>query len=174
MSFRRRTTTRTCSICRESGHNRRTCWMKNVTLPHGSQNINLNNIEMLPIIDSTPTIDTQNEDCPICMEKLTADKNICITNCGHKFCSQCLIRAARTKNSCPLCRQALTDHEVEPSHEFTRDEVYALIDDNDYYQETFEQLRDVFTNRVPDSMNIDMNTDDDDEPDITISTSIDV
>lgn len=171
MSYRRRIT---CSICRESGHNRRTCWMKNVTLPRGSQNINLNNIEMLPIIDSTPNIDTQNEDCPICMEKLTADKNICITKCGHKFCSQCLIRAARTKNSCPLCRQALTDHEVESSHEFTRDEVYALIDDNDYYQETFEQLRDIFTNRVPDPMNIDMDTDDDDEPDITISASIEV
>ena len=173
MSRRRRTTT--CSICREPGHNRRTCWMKNFTMTRGSQNINLNNIEILPIIEQTHTINTQNEDCPICMEKLTADKNICITQCGHKFCSQCIIRSARTKNSCPLCRQSLTDHEVEPSHEFTRDEVYALIDDNDYYQETFEQLRDIFTNRMLNSSNIDMDMDtDDDEPDITISASIEV
>lgn len=162
----------TCSICREPGHNRRTCWMKNVTLTRGSESADLNNIEILPIVEQS-TIDTCMDDCPICMEKLTADKNICITRCGHKFCSECLIRSARTKNSCPLCRQSLTEHEVDAQREFTNAEVYALIDDNDYYEETFEQLRDIFAQREPRFNSTLINVDSDDE-DITITGGIEV
>tara|TARA_Y100000813_G_C24158692_1_gene351034 strand:- start:1337 stop:1777 length:441 start_codon:yes stop_codon:yes gene_type:complete len=146
--------------------------MKNVTLTRGSESDDLNNIEILPIVEQS-TIDTCNEDCPICMEKLTADKNICITRCGHKFCSECLIRSARSKNSCPLCRQALTEHEIDTQHDFTNAEVYALIDDNDYYEETFEQLRDIFAQREPRFNPSPMNVDSDDE-DITITGSIEV
>lgn len=176
---RRRTTVRTCTICREPGHNRRTCWLKNVTLFRGDppQNSDSNFIHILPIVE-TPTINTENDDCPICMEKLTGDKNICITKCGHKFCSECLIRAARNNNDCPLCRQKLTDHEVEPpsQHGLTNEEVYTLIDSNDYYEERFDELRDIFLSSRFDNVNNDMNTDDDDEvvEHITISASIEV
>ena len=179
-----------CSLCREPGHNRRTCWLKNVTLPRGEPpaNSDLDLIPILPIVE-TPTINTENDDCPICMEKLTGDKNICITKCGHKFCCECLIRAARNNNDCPLCRQKLTDHEVEPpsQHGLTNDEVYSLIDANDYYVERFDELRDIFLSSrfddVNNNMDIeDMDTDDDDEVDevdevnenITVSESIEV
>ena len=183
--YRRRTTRSisTCSICREPGHNRRTCWMKNVSFPRGEPpaNSDLDLIPILPIVE-TPTINTENDDCPICMEKLTGDKNICITKCGHKFCSECLIRAARNNNDCPLCRQKLTDHEVEPpsQHGLTNEEIYSLIDANDYYEERFDELRDIFLSSRFDNVNNmdieDMDTDDDDEVDenITVSASIEV
>ena len=31
-----------------------------------------------------------NDECPICMEKL-GEANFCITDCGHKFCLTCLM-----------------------------------------------------------------------------------
>ena len=180
----RRRTTRsipTCSLCREPGHNRRTCWLKNVTLMRGEPpaDPDLNLIPILSIVEP-PTIDTKNEDCPICMEKLTSDKNICITKCGHKFCSECLIRAARNNNDCPLCRQKLTNHEVEPpsQHGLTNDEVYSLIDANDYYEERFDALRDIFLSSREEITNMDTDDDDsvsdDDESNVTVSASIEV
>ena len=183
--YRRRTnrSISTCSICREPGHNKRTCWLKNVSMIRGeqSQNSDLSEIPLLPIAELEPqTIDTKNEDCPVCMEKLSGDKNICITKCGHKFCSECLIRAARNNNDCPLCRQKLTDHEVEPpsQHGLSNDEVYALIDANDYYEERFDALRDIFLSSRDETTNMDTDDDDidfdDDESNITVSSSINV
>ena len=45
-------------------------------------------------------------DCPICYEKITDVKNITVTLCSHIFCRKCI--KAYTKNTCPLCRQAMT------------------------------------------------------------------
>ena len=181
MSYtRRRRVIQCCGICNEPGHNRRTCWMKNVTLPRGrSEDIDLDDIEILPIIETPKQGTTQQEDCPICMNSLSGEKNFCVTRCGHKFCSECIIRAARTNNDCPLCRQKLTDHDIEPRPDFTNDEIYALVDDNDYYQETFSQLRDIFTRRQNNSSSgissdddIDiMDYDTDDEEEETLAES---
>lgn len=180
----RRRTTRsisTCSLCREPGHNRRTCWLKNVTLPRGSsEDIDLDDIEILPIIETPKEDTTQQEDCPICMNSLSGEKNFCVTRCGHKFCSECLIRAARNNNDCPLCRQKLTDHEVEPppQHGLTNDEVYSLIDANDYYEERFDELRDIFLSSRFDNVNNmdveDMDTDDDEEEETLAESSTSV
>jgi len=54
-------------------------------------------------VDETETID----DCPICYEPFE-DKNVSITICKHKFCTECLIVHARKSNDCPLCRANLT------------------------------------------------------------------
>lgn len=59
------------------------------------------------------------EDCVICMESL-GDKNICVTKCGHKFCTSCLLRSAQKNRSCPLCRT-------------------VLVPKNNFYEEEYEE-----------------------------------
>lgn len=47
--------------------------------------------------------------CAVCLE-LPGVKNVSITDCGHRFCTSCLLSSLRTKNTCPTCRA-----EIEPS-----------------------------------------------------------
>ena len=58
-----------------------------------------------------------------------------------------MIKTARIKNDCPLCRQKLTSEEVPPQPEFTNEEVNSIIEDNDYYHETIQSLQDIFGQR---------------------------
>lgn len=46
--------------------------------------------------------------CAVCLE-VPGTKNVSITACGHVFCTSCLLRSLKTKNTCPTCRA-----EVEP------------------------------------------------------------
>ena len=55
--------------------------------------------------------------CPICMEDFTK-RNISGTECGHKFCTTCLMRHLRKKNNCPCCRSVILKEE-ENSHELS-------------------------------------------------------
>ena len=51
----------------------------------------------------------KNEDCPICLGDFGEDDHLVIWPCKkHLFHYDCIIKAARLKNMCPLCR-----HEVE-------------------------------------------------------------
>ena len=58
----------------------------------------------------------KNEDCVICMEPL-GKKNVCVTECGHSFCTSCLLRSAQSNTDCPLCRT-----ELAPKSELIREE----------------------------------------------------
>jgi len=46
--------------------------------------------------------------CAVCLE-VPGTKNVSITECGHIFCTSCLLRSLKTKNTCPTCRA-----EIEP------------------------------------------------------------
>lgn len=46
------------------------------------------------------------EDCPICMNTL-GKTDVCVTKCGHKYCSSCFVRSVMTKNACPMCRDKI-------------------------------------------------------------------
>lgn len=60
--------------------------------------------------------------CPVCMNIIGKDSST--TNCGHKFCTGCLLKAVQRNGSCPLCRNSLLENETE--------HMEALIeDDND-------------------------------------------
>jgi len=54
--------------------------------------------------------------CPICLMPL-GNKNDCVTECGHRFHTSCLLRAAQNNVACPLCRSELvsqpTSHTLE-------------------------------------------------------------
>jgi len=41
--------------------------------------------------------------CSICLEQ-TEKKNVTITECGHKFCTTCLLKHLAVRNTCPNCR----------------------------------------------------------------------
>ena len=73
-----------CTLCKRSGHNRRTCEKRSVATPKPT-----------PVIES--------DTCPICMETLEKT-NYASTKCGHQFCLECLLRHVSTKSDCPLCR----------------------------------------------------------------------
>ena len=49
--------------------------------------------------------------CPICLQKITTEKNNCITECGHSFCFSCFIEHCLNHKSndviCPICRTIL-------------------------------------------------------------------
>jgi len=52
-------------------------------------------------------------DCPICMEIIDTNINICTTECGHCFHSSCLIKnISHNGFGCPYCRKVLADEPV--------------------------------------------------------------
>ena len=90
-----------CRLCKQTGHNRRTCK------------------ERQPTVVTNPS--NEAETCPICMEIL-GKTNICTTKCGHQFCLKCMLKHTSTKDNCPLCRTLIdgvtrrdvTHHGVNP------------------------------------------------------------
>ena len=54
----------------------------------------------------------EKEPCAICLEKITGN-NSCITQCGHHFCLTCLLQQYSNNNSCPLCREKITENAIE-------------------------------------------------------------
>jgi len=51
-------------------------------------------------------LDTSNNDCSICFEKIQDNINSCITECKHTFHTNCLIKAISfTGFTCPICRK---------------------------------------------------------------------
>lgn len=50
-------------------------------------------------------------ECPICMEFINSDKNIIITECGHKFHCKCIMKNIELNGfGCPYCRTEMTDN----------------------------------------------------------------
>ena len=48
-------------------------------------------------------IDIENN-CSVCLQTILS-QNLCITNCYHKYCKECLDKWFNTgKSSCPMCR----------------------------------------------------------------------
>lgn len=45
-----------------------------------------------------------NDFCSICFEQLN-NTNVCITLCGHKFHTSCIVQCMEKK--CPICRKSL-------------------------------------------------------------------
>jgi hypothetical protein len=43
-------------------------------------------------------------ECPICLEELDTFE---LSNCGHKYCKECLDKLIETSNKCCLCRKQL-------------------------------------------------------------------
>ena len=81
------------------------------------------------------------DSCPICLKTIGEDS--CKTKCGHRFCTECLLKTVKRKNSCPLCRRTLVEDQ-----EVVEDEVHELgmsmfdgdeLDAASHYQTDYEQ-----------------------------------
>lgn len=55
-----------------------------------------------------PQPSNDSEVCAVCLDPPGA-KNVSITECGHKFCTSCLLKSLQKNNTCPMCRA-----EIEP------------------------------------------------------------
>ena len=117
-----------CSHCKLSGHNVRTCPLKNVASSFPSQ----------PMPAPMPAKPSAKE-CPICYCEIES-KNSATTPCGHDFCFECIAHALQENTNCPMCREQLA-----PPNEkvYTRDEHLAEMDSSYHegYREGVEESR---------------------------------
>ena len=135
-----------CYTCGEVGHNKRTC-KKKLVEPVASPSV--------PVMESnTPTkVKDEPEECPICYNPL-GSKDLCITECGHKFCMDCVTRHLCNSTACPMCRSEIvkkpissrpasgpgSDQQIgEHSYQFGHDEGY----DQGYYHGREESMVEV-------------------------------
>jgi hypothetical protein len=64
----------------------------------------------------------QEHTCAICMEVTSKTKNVSVTECGHRFCTSCLLKSLQTNNRCPMCR---TD--IEPARKPNLEQLTANV-----------------------------------------------
>jgi len=50
----------------------------------------------------------EKETCPICLDEIK-ENNFSVTECGHKFHTSCLLISIKSNNTCPMCRNKLTE-----------------------------------------------------------------
>ena len=51
-----------------------------------------------------------NDECAICLECINPGKNCCVTDCGHKFHTNCLLKNCEKNNfNCPMCRHVMVE-----------------------------------------------------------------
>lgn len=79
-------------------------------------------------------INIDDDDCPICFEKMTNEKGTATTGCKHKFCTPCFARAMRKSNDCPLCRAKITpedigDRDEDGDSDIGGDEIHMTTND---------------------------------------------
>jgi hypothetical protein len=78
-------------------------------------------------------------ECPICMELIEADKNIIITECGHKFHCKCLmLNVEHNGFGCPYCRQEMIpemDDDNEDEYEDDNEDEDANEDEDEDHDE---------------------------------------
>jgi len=83
----------------------------------------------------------QNE-CPICMDKIEGNKNKLVTECGHCFHTSCLLKnAAHNGFGCPYCRTTLAEDPEDSDEEEEED-------DDDDEDEEDEETQDLYSNNV--------------------------
>lgn len=47
------------------------------------------------------------DDCSICLDEINSE-NICVTECNHKYCKDCLEKLLSNENlNCPMCRRKI-------------------------------------------------------------------
>ena len=62
------------------------------------------------------------ETCAVCMNII--GKDCCVTECGHKFCTGCLLKSVQMNGSCPLCRKELIQIDSDKDMEDEMEDMY--------------------------------------------------
>lgn len=75
--------------------------------------------------------------CPICYDVINAERNNCITSCGHAFCFECIARTVETSDACPLCREPFIAPNPDDAND-SEDSDAEIDDDDETYSESSE------------------------------------
>ena len=62
------------------------------------------------------------DSCAVCMNII--GKDCCVTECGHKFCTGCLLKSVQMNGSCPLCRKELIEISSDKDIEEEMEDMY--------------------------------------------------
>jgi hypothetical protein len=97
----------------------------------------------------------QNNDCPICFEIITSEKNNIVTECGHNFHASCLMRNITCNGfSCPCCRATMAiekeeeDEDEEDEYEEEEEDEYEYEEEDEYEEDDSLRGLRLFTNRI--------------------------
>lgn len=63
-------------------------------------------------------------DCPICYETIDQTTGCCILSCSHSFHIKCLTKWTTDASTCPMCRHALSDIELNRPDPLPKREIY--------------------------------------------------
>ncbi len=82
-------------------------------------------------------ISNNNNECAICLECVNPEKNCSITDCGHKFHTNCLLKNCEKNNfNCPMCRHVM----VESNNNNNNNNIYN-IDETESLARIVDDLR---------------------------------
>ena len=98
-----------CGICKQTGHNVRTC-RSELALPDLFDELTVARFELpdwdvsfnedLPFYKSE--LEDKKEECMVCYEEVS-DEKVTI-KCGHTYCVECFVKHMRTQGTCAYCR----------------------------------------------------------------------
>ena len=97
-----------CSHCRLSGHNKRTCPSKHVTMRSDDRKKEVIKRKTMSdkkkkAVEKKTTIDL----CPICLDDCSG--KTCALECGHTFHTKCIFNWLSKNKSCPCCRAEIKE-----------------------------------------------------------------
>lgn len=70
----------------------------------------------------------ESNECVICLECVNPEKNCCVTDCGHKFHTNCLLKNCERNNfNCPMCRHTMVEQIKFTFKEASDSEEFALM-----------------------------------------------
>jgi hypothetical protein len=84
-------------------------------------------------------------DCPVCFMPMDGNLDVCITRCGHKFHTGCIVRC---NNTCPKCRKSLADIPTPPNNntnqvtiaQFIAELIQKEVEEEEKFAERYKAL----------------------------------
>ena len=103
-----------CSICKQSGHNARTCTFKILKIYNKNNFNNLNTVTPKKTDSSSNTLlKKKTITCVICLDEIT-DQPRTELSCSHTFCTKCIMtNMEKGDTKCPMCRKVIMEPNTE-------------------------------------------------------------
>ena len=87
-----------------------------------------------------------NDECSFCLNRIDHSKNYTITNCIHKFHSDCIFKVVQRYNKCPICNRDLIMEIVELDLEAEEDRISIETDqlfENNQQNNSMQKIREL-------------------------------
>ena len=141
---------RKCSNCGiADGHNCRTCPLNLAPSPASVATTFWENHAapkwFLQNETTAATVPAEEVECPICKEPI-GKTNCFTTDCGHKFCGECILIHSQINNKCPLCRAELagaSDVDWKEKYDELHQHALDIEEKNEDYRDVFQQQEEI-------------------------------